>query len=159
MTTEQGTPNRWSSWTVEIKVWKILAALVILPILVMWFRIVHQDDEILALIRNEVATDAAGQRTWTGSFVNTNERPLRDVGVTVDFLDGQNRTVGKAEAEAAELPFRSRLDLQAPLPRDAVRLRIYSVQWRMDGRGVLMGPIREPWEFGYLMADPAAIER
>jgi hypothetical protein len=159
MTTEQGTPNRWSSWTVEIKVWKILAALVILPILVMWFRIVHQDDEILALIRNEVVTDPSGLRTWTGSFVNTNERPLRDVGVTVDFLDGQNRTVGKAEAEAAELPFRSRLDLQAPLPRDAVRLRIYSVQWRMDGRGVLMGPFREPWEFGYLMADPAAIER
>jgi hypothetical protein len=159
MTTEQGTPNRWSSWTVEIKVWKILAALVILPILVMWFRIVHQDDEILALIRNEVVTDPSDLRTWTGSFVNTNERPLRDVGVTVDFLDGQNRTVGKAEAEAAELPFRSRLDLQAPLPRDAVRLRIYSVQWRMDGRGVLMGPFREPWEFGYLMADPAAIER
>ena len=159
MTTGHDTPKRFSRWTVEFKVWKILAALVILPILVLWFSIVHQDDEILALIRNEVVTDAAGQRTWTGSFVNTNEKPLRDVGVTVDFLDSQNRTVGKAEAEAAELPFRSRVQLQAPLPRDAVRLRIYSVQWRMDGRGVLMGPFREPWEFGYLMADPAAIER
>jgi hypothetical protein len=51
------------------------------------------------------------------------------------------------------------LDLQAPLPPDAVRIRIYSVQWRMDGMGVLMGPFREPWEFGYLMIDPAAIER
>jgi hypothetical protein len=159
MTTGHDKPKRFSHWTVEIKVWKILVALVIVPILVMWFRIVHQDDEILALIRNEVVTDAARQRTWTGSFVNTNERPLRDVGVTVDFLDGQNRTVGKVEAEVAELTFRSRLELQAPLPREAVRLRIHSVQWRMDGRGVLMGPFREPWDFGYLMVDPAAIDR
>jgi len=159
MTPRHDKPRQFSTWTVEIKIWKILAALMILPILLLWFSVVHQDDEILALIRNEVGTDAAGQRTWAGSFVNTNQRPLRDVGVTVDFLDSQNRTVGKADAEAAELTFHSRLDLQAPLPRDAVRLRIYSVQWRMDGRGVLMGPFREPWEFGYLMADPAAIGR
>jgi hypothetical protein len=159
MTTEGNMPNRWSNWTIEIKVWKILAALVILPILVLWFRIVHQDDEILALSRNEVVTDAAGQRNWTGSFVNTNEKPLRDVGVTVDFLDRENRAVAKTKAEAAELTFGSRLDLQAPLPPDAVKLRVYSVQWRMDGRGVLMGPFREPWEFGYLMVDPATIER
>jgi hypothetical protein len=159
MTTAHDKPRRFSHWTIEIKVWKLLVALVILPILVLWFNVVHQDDEILALIRNEVVTDAAGQRTWAGSFVNSNERPLRDVGVTVDFLDRENRTVGKAEAESAELTFGSRLDLQVPLPPGAVRLRIDSVQWRMDGRGVLMGPFREPWEFGYLMIDPAAIER
>jgi hypothetical protein len=157
MTTERGAPRHWSNWSVEIKVWKILAALVVLPILVLWFSIVHQNDEILALSRNEVVTGAQGQRTWAGSFVNTNERPLRDVRVTVDFLDRANLTVGKAEAQAAELTFGSRLDLQAPLPPDAVRLRIHSVQWRRDGTGVLMGPFREPWEFGYLMIDPAAI--
>lgn len=170
MTPGPDKPKRWTSWTVEIKVWKILAALVILPILVLWFRVVHQDDEILALARNEVVTDAAGERTWAGSFVNTNDRTLRDVAVTVDFLDSRDRTVGKAEAEAGELPFSKRLDLQAPLPRDAVRLRIYSVQWRVDrtaadrwlGRisaSALMGPFREPWEFGYLMVDPAKIDR
>ena len=155
MTTGQDNPKRFSTWTIEIKVWKILAALVILPILVMWFRVVHQNDEILALVRNDVVTDAAGQRAWAGSFVNTNGRTLRDVAVTVDLLDSQNRTVGKAEAEAAELTFGKRLDLQAPLPADAVRLRIYSVQWRMDrGTAALMGPFRVPWEFGYLMVDP-----
>lgn len=159
MTTGQDKSKRWSSLTVEIKVWKILAALVILPILVLWFRIVHQNDEILALIRNEVMTDATGQRTWAGSFVNTNDKTLRDVAVTVDFLDNRNHTVGKAEAEAAELPFSRRLNLQAPLPPDAVRLRIYSVQWRMDRTAALMGPFREPWEFGYLMVDPAKIDR
>jgi hypothetical protein len=159
MTTKGDIPNRWSSWTLEIKVWKILAALVILPILVLWFMIVHQDDEILALSRNEVVMDAAGQRNWAGSFVNTNERPLRDVAVTVDFLDSENRSVAKAKAEAAELTFGSRLNLQAPLPPAAIKLRIYSVQWRMDGTGVLIGPFREPWEFGYLMVDPATFER
>jgi hypothetical protein len=44
MTTGQDTRKRWSSWSIEIKVWKILAALVILPILVLWFRVVHQND-------------------------------------------------------------------------------------------------------------------
>ncbi len=125
----------------------------------MWYRVVHQADEILALVRNEVVTDAAGERTWAGSFVNTNERTLRDVAVTVDFLDPQDHTVAKVEAEAAELPFGTRLDLQAPLPSDAVRLRIYSVQWRMDGTAALMGPFRRPWEFGYLMVDPAEVDR
>jgi hypothetical protein len=159
MTTGQDTSRRWSRWTIEIKVWKILAALIILPILVLWYRVVHQNDEILALIRNDVVTEAAGERSWAGSFVNTNERTLRDVAVTVDFLDSENRTVGKAEAEAAELPFGTRLELQAPLPSDAVRLRIYSVQWRMDGTAALMGPFRQPWEFGYLMVDPAKVDR
>lgn len=159
MTTGQDPTRRWTSWTIEIKVWKLLAALIILPVLVLWWRVVHQNDEILALIRNDVVTDAAGQRIWAGSFVNTNERTLRDVAVTVDFLDSGDRTVGKVEAEAAELPFSTRLDLQAPLPSDAVRLRIYSVQWRMDRTAALMGPFREPWEFGYLMADPAKIDR
>lgn len=147
--------SHWSTWTLEIKLWKILAALIILPILVMWYLVVHQNDEILALIRNAVVTDPAGQRSWEGTFVNTNERTLRDVAVTVDFLDSQDRTVGKAEAEADELQEGARLELQASLPREAVRLRIYSVQWRMDGTAALMGPFRKPWEFGYLMVDPS----
>jgi hypothetical protein len=159
MTTSQDKPVRWSNRTVEIRIWKIVAAVIILPILVMWFRVVHQNDEILALARNEVVTDAAGQRSWAGSFVNTNDTTLRDVAVTVDFLDSENRTVGKAEAEAAELPFGSRLELQSQLPPEAVRLRIYSVQWRMGRTGALMGPFREPWEFGYLMVGPGKVDR
>lgn len=166
MSTRQEGPRRWSSRTIEIKLWKVLAVIAFSPILVLWYRVVHQDDEILALVRNDVVADTAGKRTWAGSFVNTNDRTLRDVGVTVDFLDSQNRTVGKADAKADELRLGARLNLQAPLPADAVRLRIYSVQWRMDRtaadrwlRGIpgaaLMGPFREPWEFGYLMVDAA----
>jgi hypothetical protein len=158
MTPEQARPRRWSDWTIQIKVWKLLVALVVLAILVMWFKVVHQNDEILALVRNEVVTDGTGQRAWAGSFVNTNDTPLRDVAVTVDFLDAQNRTVAKADARAPELPFGARLNLQAPLPPAAVRLRIYSVQWRRGRAAALMGPFREPWEFGYLMADPAAFD-
>lgn len=158
MAAQQDKPGRWSSWTLQIKVWKLLAALAVLAILVMWMMVVHQKDEILALVRNEVV-DAAGQRTWTGSFVNTNHRTLADVAVTVHFLDSQDRTVAQAEAGAAELPFGARLDLRAPLPADAVRLRIHSVQWRMGRTAALMGPFREPWEFGYLMTDPARLPR
>ena len=156
MTSGQDTPRRWSNWTIEIKVWKVLVALAMLPVLVLWYLVVHQNDEILALVRNELVTDPAGQRTWVGSFVNTNDASLRDVAVTVDLLDSQNRTVGKADASVVELPFSARLNLQAPLPPGAVKLRIYSVQWRMGKKAALMGPFREPWAFGYLMADPAS---
>jgi hypothetical protein len=150
--------RRWSNWTIHVKVkaWKVLVALLLAPILVLWFLVVHQKDDILALSRNEVVQGTSG-RMWVGSFVNTNDKPLRDVGVTVEFLDSANRRVGKADAVAAELPFGARLDLQAPLPADAARMRIYSVQWRMGSTAALMGPFREPWEFGYLMIDPAAL--
>jgi hypothetical protein len=121
MTAGQDRPRRWSSWTIEIKVWKILAALIVLPILVLWFNVVHQNDEILALIRNDVVMDATGQRTWEGSFVNTNDKSLRDVAVAVDFIDNQGRTVGNTAA--------------------------------------LMGPFREPWEFGHLMVDQDKVDR
>jgi hypothetical protein len=157
MAVGRGGFRGWSSWTVQVKVWKLVVGLLIVSLLVMWFRIVHQNDEILALIRNEVVTDNTGQRTWAGSFVNTNERALRDVAVTVDFLDRQNRTVGRTGAEAAELPFGARLVLGTKLPAEAVRLRIYSVQWRMGQTAALMGPFREPWEFGYLMTDPVSV--
>lgn len=56
MTTGQDKPTHWSNWTLEIKVWPVLAALLILPILVLWYMVVHQNDEVLALIRSEVAT-------------------------------------------------------------------------------------------------------
>jgi hypothetical protein len=150
---QEGT-RRWTSRTIEIKVWKIFAALIILPILVMWFMVVHQNDEILALVRNDVVTDVAGQRMWSGTFVNTNEKALRDVAVVVDFLDSQDRTVAKADARTIELPFSNRLELQTRLPPDAVKLRIYSVQWRMGDTAALMGPFRNAWEFGYVMTDP-----
>lgn len=152
MSTGRRGHKRWRDWTLQFKVWKALVALLIAAVLVFWFRVVHQDDEILALVRNEVVANAAGPRSWTGSFANTNDHALRDVAVTVEFLDGQNRRVGKADAQAAELPFRAHLDLQATLPSEAVKMRIYSVQWRMEGRPVLMGPFREPWDFGYVMA-------
>ena len=104
-------------------------------------------------------TNAAGERTWAGSFVNTHERTLREVAVTVDFLDSEDRAVGKADAEAAELVFGRATDCGRrcrPTPSGCASIR-YSGAW--DRRAALMGPFREPWEFGYLMVDPAEIER
>lgn len=138
--------------------WWILA-LVLAPILVLWFRVVHQDDQILALARNEVVVDSSGQRIWLGRFVNTHDNVLSDVAVTVDFLDQQNHPVGKVDASAIQLPFGATLDLQAPLPARAARIRIHSVHWRMGGKTALMGPFRDAWEFGYLMVATAKPER
>jgi hypothetical protein len=92
MTNGNNTQKNWSDWRIEIKVWKILAALVILPILVIWMLVVHQEDEIIALSRNEVVTDTAGNRVWHGTFINTADIPFRDLAVTVNFLDRNGNT-------------------------------------------------------------------
>ena len=139
--------------------WKLLGALVVALILVVWLRVVHQDDEVLALIRNDVVSDGTGHRSWMGRFVNTHDQALRDVAVAVEFIDQQGRRVGSTSALASELTYGSYLDLQAPLPDSAVKIRILSVQWRMNEKAVLMGPFREPWDFGYLMVDPARTGR
>ena len=155
MTTNNNTRKGWRTWTIEIRVWKILAVLIILPILTFWMMIVHQEDEIIALTRNEVVTDPAGNRVWHGTFFNTDDIPYRDLGVTVNFLDRNGETVGKAETEVDALPGAIGIDLQADLPSEAVNLRIYSVRWRNDRTATMFGPFREPWEFGYVMYDPA----
>jgi hypothetical protein len=141
----------WLHRTLGIKVWHVLLALILTPIFVLWMLVVHQQDEIIALSRNEVVTDANGNRTWYGAFVNTDDRVYRDVATTVNFLDANNEVVAQTKAEAAELQAGALLNLQASLPPAAVRLRIYSVQWRNDSTAAMMGPFREPWEFGYLM--------
>jgi len=134
-----------------IKAWKLLAVLLVAPVLVLWFLVVHQNDEIIALIRNEVLTDAAGNRMWHGTFVNTDTRTYRDLATTIHFLDSSGNTVATARAEAAELDGGKTRTLQALLPPEAVNLRIYSMQWRNDRTAALMGPFREAWEFGYVM--------
>lgn len=137
--------------TICIKAWKLLAVLLLAPILVLWFLVVHQNDEIIALIRNEVLTDAAGNRMWHGAFVNTDTSAYRDVATTIHFLDTSGNTVATAKGEAAELSGGQTMTLQALLPPEAVNLRIYSMQWRNDRTAALMGPFREAWEFGYVM--------
>lgn len=144
----------WLDWTLHIKVWKLLLALILLPLFVFWMMVVHQEDEILALSRNEVVTTAQDIRTWHGAFFNKAGMEMRDVAATVHFLDSNDQVVGEATAEAAALPADRQLTLQAPLPAAAVKLRIYSVQWRSDSMRVLVGPFREPWQFGYLQHNP-----
>lgn len=153
MTINNDNNRRWTDWSINIKVWKILATLIILPVLTFWMMVVHQEDEIIALTRNDVVVDGEGNRTWHGTFFNTDDITYRDLGVTVNFLDRNGDTVGKAEAETDALPAGVGIDLQADLPQEAVNLRIYSVRWRNDRTATMFGPFREPWEFGYLMVD------
>jgi hypothetical protein len=112
MTNREGNSTDWRDWTLKIKVWKLLVALILAPVLVLWMLVVHQLDEIIALSRNEVVTDATGNRTWYGAFVNTDDRVYRDVATTVNFLDASNNVVGQVKAEVAELPAGKELALQ-----------------------------------------------
>lgn len=151
MTSSNTEHKKWSNWSIEIKVWKILTGLILLPVLVFWFLVVHQLDEIIALSRSDIVVDATGNRTWFGTFINTADEPFRDLGITIHFLDRNGQTVAKVETETDVLAAGTGIDLQADLPPEAVNLRIYSVRWRNDRTATMFGPFREPWEFGYLM--------
>lgn len=146
--------------TVEIPLWTILAALVLLPLLFLFITLgPGNHEENVALSRNEVIKDAAGRRTWHGTMMNTSSHPspsqYRDVAVTIRFLDTEGQTVSEVTGEADVLESQEGIELQALLPEDAVSMQMYSLQWR-TGRtnvGRLLGPYR-PWEFGYVQYQP-----
>lgn len=154
MASSNNSVRNWRQWTVEIKVWKILVTLIVVTILVFWYLVVHQKDEIIALSRNDVIVDITGNRIWYGTFFNTDDKTYRDLAITVHFLDTDGQAVGEANAEVAELQGRHDLNLEAILPEEAVNLLIYSVRWRNDKTSAFYGPFRNPWEFGYLQFDP-----
>ncbi len=79
-----------------------------------------------------------------------------EVAVTIHFLDKDNKTVGETSARTNVLAAGQMLPLEAALPPSAVRMQMYSLQWRKAEdltSGRLFGPYR-PWEFGYLQYDP-----
>ena len=155
------THNSFRYWTVEIPVWNILAALILIPLLILFILLgPGNDDESVALSRNEVIQLNSGERTWVGTMMNTSSNPspsqYREVAVTIRFLDQDGQTVGETSGQADVLESGEGINLQASLPESVVRMQMYSLQWR-TGRanaGRLLGPYR-PWEFGYLQYDPA----
>lgn len=138
-------------------VWAVVASAVVLPLVAMWVFLVSQtNDENVAVARNEVVQDASGGRLWRGGMLNRADTEYREVAVTIRFLAEDGSTVGETSARADVLGAGQMLPLEAPLPASAVRMQMYSLQWR-TGRnfnvGGLFGPYK-PWEFGYLQYDP-----
>lgn len=153
------TAGGFRRWTVEIPVWSILAALMMLPplALVVFMNSSAEAEESIPLSRNEVVVDAAGDRTWYGTMLNPSDSEYRELAVTIRFLDASNQPVGEARGQIEQLRPGDSLPLKAALPKTAVRMQMYSLQWRTGRRnfGYLLGPYR-PWEFGYLQYDPAS---
>lgn len=138
-------------------VWAVSAAAVLLPLIALWVLAVRAgDDEIVTVARNEVVQDGTGNRLWRGAMLNRADTDYREVAVTIRFLDKDGRTVGETSARTDVLGAGQMLPLEAPLPASAVRMQMYSLQWRAGkDRTIngLFGPYK-PWEFGYLQYDP-----
>jgi hypothetical protein len=149
-------------WTLEIPAWSILVALVMVPpaaflIGRLAIGLANNDAEHdFPLIRNEVVVDETGSRIWHGSFLNPTDDECREVAATIRFLDADNRSVGEVRGQVERLGTGESLPLQGPLPKNAARMQVYSLQRRTGtgNPGRWFGPYR-PWEFGYLMVDPA----
>lgn len=156
MAIDLSTRGSFRHWTVEIPVWSVLAALLLLPLLVLPLWVATADaEESIPLSRNEVMADGAGNRTWHGAMLNPSDSLYRELAVTIRFLDANNRPVGETRGQIEQLQPGESLPLQAALPETAVRMQVYSLQWRTGRRnaGRLLGPY-VPWEFGYLQYGP-----
>ncbi len=140
-------------WTFTVPVWALLAATPLLPLAFVALVVIHSADENIPLTRNELV-EVNGQTLWRGAFSNPTDSEYRELAATIRFLDAANQPVGEARTEAAVLLPGRRMELEAPLPEGAVRMQMYSLQWRTGelNTGRLFGPFR-PWEFGYLQWD------
>jgi hypothetical protein len=131
-----------------------LGVFVGVPLLVLYGLAATHPDENVVLSRNQVLTDASGARTWHGTMLNRTDSPYRDVVATIRFLGADDQSVGQISGVADHLKPGEMLNLQAPLPPQAVRMQVYSLQWRTGHVGRLLGPWA-PWSFGYVQYDPS----
>ena len=129
------------------------SAIVIVPLLILWVLMATDDDGNIALVRNELVRDASGTQVWHGAMGNTTDSQYRDIAVTVRFLDSADRPVGEVSGGAGVLEPGEALRLEAPLPKGAVAMQIYSLEW-VTGRDDKatdppLGPWA-PWPFGHV---------
>ncbi len=144
----------WRGRQWVIPAWAGVASLIVLPLFVLFVMAATDDDENVALTRNDVVTDAAGARTWHGTMMNRTDSLYREVAVTIRFLDRDGQPMGETSGRADRLEPGEELNLQAPLPSRAESMQVYSLQWRTGDVGRLLGPWA-PWPFGYLQYDPS----
>lgn len=147
----------WLNHQLVIPVKWVVAAVIALPLLLLYVMAATDPDGNIALVGNEVVDDGAGGRIWRGRMMNTSGPPspsqYREIAVTIRFLDKDGQPVGEARGSKEVLEARETFDFEAPLPPGAERMQVYSLQWRTGNGGALLGPW-QPWEFGYLQYDP-----
>ena len=131
-----------------------VSALIVVPLLILWALLATEDDSNIALVRSDVELDDSGRRTWHGTMMNRTDSRYREVAVTIRFLGADDIPVGEARGQADLLEPGEVLPMSAPLPSQAERIQVYSLQWRTGDVGRLLGPWA-PWSFGYLQYDPS----
>jgi len=147
---KEGGGRRRRPWV--IAAWTSVAWLIAVPLFALWAMAATDDDENVALTRNDVVREASGGRTWHGTFTNRADSLYREVAVEIRFLDRNGKPVGKVGGRADRLEPGARLDLKAALPSGAAGMQVYSLQWRTGEVGRLLGPWA-PWPFGHVQTN------
>ena len=136
--------RRWRKWA-----WGAAAALILSPLAVLYVLAATDPDENIVLSRNQVIHQPSGTRLWRGTYWNHSDSLYTGLDVVLLFLDKDGKPVGQAQGEAARLDPGEGFHLQAPLPPEAVQIRMYRLRWTSYGNSVELGPF-PPWPFGYV---------
>ena len=136
--------RRWRKWA-----WGAAAALILSPLAVLYVLAATDPDENIVLSRNQVIHQPSGTRLWRGTYWNHSDSLYTGLDVVILFLDKDGKPVGQAQGEAARLDPGEVFHLQAPLPPEAVQIRMYRLRWTSYGNSVELGPF-PPWPFGYV---------
>lgn len=130
-------------------IWAGAVALLLLPFAFLFVLAATDPEENIPLSRNEVAAGAKGERIWRGTFWNHSDSLYTDLDAVILFLDRDGKPLGQARGAARRLDPGEYFNLEAPLPREAVRIQMYQLRWTSYGNSVVLGPYR-PWDFGYV---------
>ena len=131
-------------------VWAVLAALILIPLGAAFVAGATDDNDNIALSRNEVVQSTEG-RQWKGTWWNHSDSLYTDLDAIVLFLDKDGRPVGLAEGGAARLDPGEVFHMEGKLPPNAVEMRVYRLRWSREGGPLAaLGPYRA-WPFGYTM--------
>jgi hypothetical protein len=136
--------RRWPKWA-----WAAAAAVILLPLAVLYVLAATSPDENIVLSRNEVVQQPSGERLWRGTYWNHSDSLYTDLDVVLLFIDKDGKPVGQVEGEAARLDPGEVFHLEARLPPAAQQVRMYQLRWTSYGNSVVLGPF-PPWPFGYV---------
>lgn len=129
-----------------------VSALLVVPLLIVWFFLATDDDGNIALVRNDVVLND-GANTWHGTMGNTTDSQYRDIAVTIRFLDAQDAPVGAISGRADVLEPGESFDIEARLPKGAVAMQVYSLEWETGRKNKRTDPPLgpwAPWPFGHV---------
>jgi hypothetical protein len=139
------------TFTIQRRVlWAALAALVLIPLAVLFVLGATDDTDNIALSRNQVIVTPQG-RVWKGTWWNHSDSLYTELDAVILFLDRDGKPVGQGQGGARRLDPGEVFHMEAKLPSRAVSMRVYQLRWaREGGPRIALGPYRI-WDFGTVM--------